>query len=407
MRRLAGTALICSSAFVAIVALLSDAPALFYMGTALLATIATARFQAYLSVRGLKIERFAPELARIGEQVKVEMVIRSERNIRRPLIYVNDILPPRLLVAKRSPALPVAPDYTYPVRSEYSFRPRRRGVYRWSNVEAIGTDALGLVTTTRAYATDPVEMTVLPVPIPVTVDMPSAAGWGVSEASSGDQKGPGGEPRGIREYKEGDSLRHVHWRSSARTGILHVKEFEAGSHSSTAMFFQRRTGTDLIRTTDVRGEGAVLSSLDLMAGHALHLAENLLRQGAQVSLPQLEAADQMSGADRLAEIALHLAGLQANSSKSLAEEILQAADRLSAGSLIMAFMVRFEPEIPEIMSRLRQRDIQLVALLYDAEAFTDPVPKSRRTQSSARETSEILRAAGVYPVQMPSIGSAA
>src|SRR5207248_8221579 len=103
-----------------------------------------------------------------------------------------------------------------------------------------------LVAASKIYSTDVVEMTVLPIPIPVQIGLPSAAGWGVSESSSGENKGPSGEPRGIREYIIGDSLRHVHWRTSARTGRLHVKEFEAGSHTGTAMFFQRTLGTDLL-----------------------------------------------------------------------------------------------------------------------------------------------------------------
>src|SRR5437764_1400546 len=121
-------------------------------------------------------------------------------------------------------------------------------------------------------------MTVLPVSIPVQIDLPAAAGWGVSEASSGENKGPSGEPRGIREYISGDSLRHVHWRTSARTGRLHVKEFEAGSHASTSLFLQRTVGSDLLQIDPEQSTGAILSSLDLMVGNALHLAENLLRQ---------------------------------------------------------------------------------------------------------------------------------
>jgi uncharacterized protein (DUF58 family) len=37
--------------------------------------------------------------------------------------------------------------------------------------------------------------------------------------------GPGGEVIGAREYRAGDSMRQIHWRSTARTGKLVVKEF--------------------------------------------------------------------------------------------------------------------------------------------------------------------------------------
>jgi uncharacterized protein (DUF58 family) len=40
------------------------------------------------------------------------------------------------------------------------------------------------------------------------------------------RKGIGQDYYGIREYVRGDSLRHIHWRSSARQGELIVKEYE-------------------------------------------------------------------------------------------------------------------------------------------------------------------------------------
>lgn len=413
MRRLAGTTLALSALFLAIVAILSDAPALFYMGTALLATIGTSRIQAYLSVRGLRFQRFAPELAHIGEHVKVELVIWSEKKIRRPLIHIKDQLPARFLIADLSPSLPIAPDFDFPVRTEYNFRPRRRGIYRWSGLEAVGTDALGLVTMNRTYTTDVVEMTVLPLPIPVLVDLPAAAGWGVSEASSGENKGPSGEPRGIREYVQGDSLRHVHWRSSARTGLLHVKEFEAGSHTSTAMMFQRQTKTDLIRESDIAGTGPVTSSLDLMVGHALHVSENLLRQGAKVTLPQFEDPRAQTSIDRRAELAVILADVQADSRMTLGEEIIKEAESLRRGSLLMAFLVKPDETLLTAISHLRTKEIQLVALLYDAQMFTDAKDKrkpfARSSVDSASDPSfvEAIRAAGAYPILMPSlVGSA-
>ncbi len=41
-----------------------------------------------------------------------------------------------------------------------------------------------------------------------------------------ERKGPGHDYYGVREYVSGDSLRHIHWPSSARTGTLIVKEYQ-------------------------------------------------------------------------------------------------------------------------------------------------------------------------------------
>ena len=76
MRNVAGTALTISAAFMALVAMLLDSPALFYMGTALIVLMAAARFQAKLAVRGLRFERLALTgfLARIDSGKRVSPV---------------------------------------------------------------------------------------------------------------------------------------------------------------------------------------------------------------------------------------------------------------------------------------------------------------------------------------------
>jgi len=45
------------------------------------------------------------------------------------------------------------------------------------------------------------------------------------EDSRGSRKGVGQEYYGVREYQSGDSLRNVHWKSSARLGELIVREY--------------------------------------------------------------------------------------------------------------------------------------------------------------------------------------
>src|SRR5437762_909849 len=145
MRRLASIGLSTSAIFLAVVAVMLNSPNLFYMGTALVCTVAACRLQAWLSVRGLRFERVAPDSVGVGELVTVEITVWSEHRIRRPLITIWDDLPPRLLHSDRCPSFPVAPAFDAGIQTHYSFRPLKRGKYRWSGLLAVGTDALGLV----------------------------------------------------------------------------------------------------------------------------------------------------------------------------------------------------------------------------------------------------------------------
>lgn len=391
MRNVAGLAITLSAALMAVVAVMVNSPAMFYMATALIATIGTCRFQSWLAVRGLQFERVAPESARVGDLVTVEISCMSERKIRRPLITLHDKLPPRMLVSNVTPSLPIAPAYDVLVRTQYQFRPLKRGRYRWSGVYVEGTDALGLVTRIKEYSTDVAEMTVLPVPIPVSIEMPTAAGWGISEAESGQTRGAGLEPRGIREFSHGDSLRHVHWRSTARTGRLLVKEFEAGTHAAAAFVLQTTRGTEV-------GEGAN-TTLEVMVGHVVYLSEQFLRQGAKVQLPGRDTRpSHHSISERTSEIYEELAGVVAESEAAVSQELAAAVEGLPPGSVIFISLAVEDEALPATVTQVQQKGARVVTLLYDAHQF-----KGGKKARSATDTEYVhkLRAAGAHPIVMP------
>lgn len=372
-----------------------NSPALFYMGTGLIATLGACRLQAWLACKALRFERVTPESVHVGELVTVEIQVWSERKIRRPLITIFDKLPSRLPVTGVTPSLPIAPAYDFPIRTLYQFRPGKSGKYRWTGLTVVGTDALGLVAHSKEYTTPPAEMTVLPRPIPVHIDLPVASGWGISEAQSGSIRGAGLEPWGVRNYVYGDSLRHVHWPSTARTGQLLVKEFESGAHSAAAFLLQNTKGSDV-------GTGAD-SSLEVMKGHTVFLAENFLRQGARVELPSLDRKPSHgSHQERLNEIYEDLAGVEADSDRNVSEIALAEGMRLSPGSILFVLLTIADDGMPGTVGSLGAKGVSIVPMLYDAKAF-DAGTKHR----SATEPAYVreLRAAGASPILMPSGGN--
>jgi len=384
-RSVVGLALGMAALFFAVVAVLTNSPVPFYMGTALIPTIGASRLQARLSVRGLRFQREAPDHVKLGDMVTINLTVWSERKLRRPLITVADAFPPRLLFSDKTVSTPIAPAFDRPIRTQYRFRPLRRGVYRWSGIEAVGTDALGLIVMSKVYETDMVELTVLPRSIPVSIELPTARGWGISEAESGQSRGAGMEPRGVREYASGDSLRHVHWSSTARRGQLLVKEFEAGSHTAASIALQQVTGSDLGAGTD--------TTLELMCGHAIFLAEHLMQQGALVQFPTLEGRPtRTSGAERTNEIYEMLARVQANATSSLSSALHDALPRLPAGSILIAMLSLADPGLAGLGRQLRGIGIQVVAMVYDPAEFGLP-----RVQNAAKEASYIdeLESAGI------------
>jgi uncharacterized protein (DUF58 family) len=85
--------------------------------------------------------------------------------------------------------------------------------------------------------------------------------------------GAGGEFVGVREYRPGDSPRHVHWRSTARIGQLIVKEFASETEPGLTIALD-------LRAASVAGSGEA-TSLEL----AIKVAATLARYAHQRELP--------------------------------------------------------------------------------------------------------------------------
>jgi len=397
MRNVAGFALTMSSVFLAVVAVLIQAPSLFYMGTALFALIGGCNLQAWLAVRGLRFDRLAPASVKVGERVTVEISVWGEYRIRRPLITVEDKLPAKLGASDISPSLPVAPAYDRPIETMYQFTAVRRGRYRWSGITVIGTDALGLVTKRKDYKTEPTEIVILPRPIPVSLELPSAVGWGISEADSGQTRGAGLEPRGVRDYQSGDSLRHVHWRSSARSNRLLVKEFEAGTHSAAAFLIQRTTGTDI---------GRKVTTLDLICGHVAYLAEVFLQQGARVDIIGVDDEGRtMAPHERLPVLYRALATIDDDQPTSVADELAASVALLPMGSVVFVALGVADPALPSAIAGAIQKGTTIVPLLYDSAALVSQKEAKNIRSAVDPEYVAKLRASGTSPIIMPLEGA--
>jgi len=130
----------------------------------------------------------------------------------------------KVAVVKDADVPPIPPGQEMEVRVEV--RPLRRGVLRFTGVTLARTDPVGLF---RALRTVPLPQTVLILPrryplpaiaLPGTVKYQEG---GVALAAS---VGQSEEYVALRDYRHGDPLRHIHWRSWARVGRPVVKEFQ-------------------------------------------------------------------------------------------------------------------------------------------------------------------------------------
>ena len=110
------------------------------------------------------------------------------------------------------------------VRAELT--PLRRGVLRFNGLRLARTDPLGLC---RAFAKVPLPQAalILPKRYPLPpIALPGTQKYQAGGVTLASNVGQSDEFVALRDYRRGDALRHIHWRSWAKAGKPVVKEFE-------------------------------------------------------------------------------------------------------------------------------------------------------------------------------------
>lgn len=132
--------------------------------------------------------------------------------------------PFRQATLKEAEVPPLPPKDEAEVRVEMF--PLRRGIVHFTGVTIARTDPLGLF---RSFATISLPQTVLILPrrYPLPpIALPGAHRYQEGGVALAANVGRSEEFVSLREYRRGDPLRHIHWRSWAKAGKPIVKEFE-------------------------------------------------------------------------------------------------------------------------------------------------------------------------------------
>lgn len=138
---------------------------------------------------------------------------------------------PRVVAVSRQQArvrdtnLPVLPPGRE-VEATVEIIPLRRGVLNFSGSSFVRPDPFGLVRGLVRVA-QPGKLLILPRRYPVPrLAMPGTMKYQEGGVALAANVGQSEEFVALRDYRRGDPLRHIHWRSWARTGKPIVKEFE-------------------------------------------------------------------------------------------------------------------------------------------------------------------------------------
>lgn len=180
-----------------------------------------------------------------------------------------------------------------PVAVHYSIRTEARGRWPIGPLQVIRADPFQMAESPRDIPPSG-DVVVYPRVVALAGTLMTGHAAAVGEASAGMTGGAGEHDLSVREYRHGDDLRRVHWKSTARHGELMVRTDEQPLH-------RRATVMPDLRSTAHRGRGAS-SSLEWVVSAAASWCVHLAREDYRVRLV-LPGGDVLGSADQLAALA--------------------------------------------------------------------------------------------------------
>lgn len=192
----------------------------------------------------------------------------------------------------------------------YSFNPSRRGIARFGPLRGQANDPFNLARRKwqEAFST---EILVLP---PIEDVMPPSlsmiAKSQKEESCALWQGSPSGDFLTLREYAHGDDMRQVHWKSSARTGKLMIRQSEHLRESGALLMLDTRSGA--------AGEGDFEKMVGAAASLCVACRNHRMPLEVATFLPHLES-QHVRDADSL-EAVLRMLALVPQSEEALSPE---------------------------------------------------------------------------------------
>ena len=306
-----------------------------------------------------------PHRAPVGATARIMLKLQNLSRLPTGTLMLEDRLPyalgsrPRLVLERL--AANQASSVAYTVRAEI------RGRYHVGPLVVRLTDPFGLCEVVRSFPSVD-RLTVIPKvePLPTIRLAGEYTGTGDSRARSVAVHGE--DDAATREYRHGDDLRRVHWRSTARVGELMVRREEQPWESRATVVLDTRAFAH-------RGEGPT-SSFEWTVSATASIAVHLRQAGYKLRLvtDAIDVdANELTGDGALLD---YLAEVKAHPHADLAALVERVRAR-SDGGLVIALFGLLTATEAEVVARLRANTATCVGFLVDSSTWLNLMPTTR------------------------------
>jgi uncharacterized protein (DUF58 family) len=318
--------------------------------------------------------RLDPPRVPAGQPTTVTARVENVSRLRTSVLLAEDIVPYTLGSRPRFVLDEIEPgghrELSYQIRSD------TRGKFAVGPLRIRVADAFGLVEISRSFST-----TSTLVVTPKIVQLPRAAAqssWlGEGDGGMRTISATGEDDAAPRQYRDGDGLRRVHWRSTARYGELMVRREEHQWRNSASVFLDSRRLSHSGSGPSATFEFAVSAAASIGA----HLAGEGFR--ARLITEAGEIAPRGTFTDTLLDMLAVI-----TPSRDVSFQTGTAALTAAGGQLI-AVLGRLSDEDAGQLAASRRGNAPAMAVLLAVSGWTT----GKVLEDTAR-TAEILSAAG-------------
>lgn len=325
-----------------------------------------------------------PAQVPLGSPLRGRLVLGQEGRLPAGILMLEDAVPadlgsrPRFLVDRA--------DLSWRREVEYPLLGRVRGRFHTGPLMVRTTDPFGLVRLDRRFVATS-EVMITPQVFPLSA-MRAAGGAGSAGEARPHRIGVVGQDDAlVREYRHGDDVRRIHWRSTARLGDLMVRREEQAWDPSASIILDSRARAHA-------GPG-MHSSLEWAISAAASVAIHFLSDGFSVEIYEADGSMRIGGSlgqhsSASGEVVLNrLTDLRPRSTQSL-HYAVESAGVDQPSQLVVAIMGRLTSADANVLLRARRNRAHGLAMLLDVDSFAES-PAEPGWKSQHERAVELLR----------------
>ena len=348
--------------------------ALIYVMSALMLGVLLVSYLApFLSLRGVSVRRETYLVAAVGQAVHVSLRLeQSGRGWGRMLEVIDRV--PCAEEDSREPSVYV-PRLHHSLETAYQVTMDWRGIHTLGPMELRSSYPLGVHCVRRTMVGSTATVLVHPTAFTIAqMTFDKAASRMTLGSYLSRRTGGSDEFSRLREYRSGDSVRHIHWAKSCQGRDLLVKQYETYENNIVSIVLDRSAERNI-------GEGR-LSTFEYQVSIALSIARYCIDRGIPVALH--DSGDYtlpaQSSESHYAHITEALALVQADDqSTSYARYVQTVVDDSPEGCWVL-----FANDDDEVLNSINYHSFvsQVTAIEFCSDSFRFPVANTSSNSPS-------------------------